>query len=82
MEYVFIIITPGSTLTRNGRIPSMGQIDLFKIIRLEYLMPHNCKISVLRIVTGSYNCLLRIIISYFEPYKSVQKMSVMKKNEK
>ena len=35
-------------------------------------MPYNCKLFVLRIVTWSYNCLLRIIISYLKPYYYVQ----------
>ena len=28
--YLFIALTAGSSFTRNGRVPSMGQIDLFK----------------------------------------------------
>ena len=35
-------------------------------------MTHNCKLFVLRIVTQSYNCLLKIIISYLKLYNCVQ----------
>ena len=46
----------------------MGQIDLFKNLYLiGILMPYNSKL----LVTGSYNCLIRIII-YLEAYNCVQ----------
>ena len=38
-------------------------------------MPYNCKSFVLRIVTWSYNCLLKIIISYLKQY--VYKQMIM-----
>ena len=42
-------------------------------IQLKYLLPYNCKLFVLRIVTSNFNCLLRIIIiSYLKPYNCVQ----------
>ena len=59
------------------KVPSMCEINLLKIIhiQLEYLLPYNCKLFVLRIVTWSSNCLLRIIIiiiSYLKPFNCVQ----------
>ena len=33
-------------------------------IRLEYLILYNCKLFLLKIVTWSYNCLLKSIINY------------------
>ena len=54
------------------RVWSMGQIDLWKFFILDknILIPYTvCKLFVLRIVTWSYNCLLRIIIiRYVKPY--------------
>ena len=35
-------------------------------------MPYNSKLVVLRIVTKSYHCLLKIIIIYLKPYNYVQ----------
>ena len=41
----------------------------------EYLIPYNCKLFVLGIITWSFNCLLRIIIiiSYLKPDDGVQR---------
>ena len=95
MEYLFIFITPRSTLTWvvvPVRVPLMGEIDSFKnysylirifdaiekqiivlklyLFTISYLKAYNCKLFVLRIVTWSSNCLLRIIIiiSYLKAY--------------
>ena len=48
----------------------MGLIDLFKnyLYSIGILMLYDSKLFVLRIVTLSYNYLLRIIISYLKLY--------------
>ena len=42
-------------------------------------MPYNCKLFVLKIITWSYNCLLRII-SYFKLYNCVQTGLLLNRN--
>ena len=64
--YLFIARTSRSTLRGSGCTYLdlfMGGLDLFKIVLIQYqiLMLHSCKLFILRIVTLSYKCLLRII---------------------
>ena len=71
VEYPFTAITPRSTLTQNGRVLSLGQIDLFeKLLVLRNIWCHiYYKLFILRIFTWSYNCLFKIIfISYLKSY--------------
>ena len=52
-KYKYPFITPRSTLMRCGSIfgaPSLGQIDLSKIIGLEYLITYHCNLFVSRIM--------------------------------
>ena len=41
-------------------------------IRQEYMISYNCKLFVLRKITGSYNYLLSIIISHLKPNNCMQ----------
>ena len=50
----------------------MIQIDMLKIICIWLFQS--------RIVTRSYNCLLRIIISYLKPYNYVQLNNLLNRN--
>ena len=52
----------------------------WSVIWLEYLMPYNCELFTLRIVTWSYNCLSRIIISYLKWYNCANKGLLLSKN--
>ena len=56
-----------------ANILSKGQLYQLKIICIqhEYLISYSSKLFVLRIVTWSYDCWLRIIISYVKPYNCV-----------
>ena len=58
----------------SDRVLSMGQIDVLKLfIFNKNIWCHITKLFVLRIVTCSYNCLLRVIISYLKPYNYATK---------
>ena len=56
----------------------MGQMN-FKIInfRLDHLMAYKCKLFIFRIVTGSCNCFVRIIIVSY--HVTVCKQIIIKK---
>ena len=62
----------GSDCTCQG--PTYGWNWTLKIISIKskYLIPYNCKLFVLRIVTWSHNRLLRIIICYLKLCNCVQ----------
>ena len=47
---------------------------------LQYLISYNSKLSILRIVTWSYNCIPRIITSYLKPYNCANKWLLLNKN--
>ena len=56
-EYLFVAINLSSIIIH---------------IQLEYLISYNWKLFTLRILSWSYNCFLRIIISYLKPYNCMQ----------
>ena len=59
----------------------MGKIDLFKkySYSIEILNAYNRKLFVLKIIIGSYNCLVTIIISHLKPYYRKPNMTIIKK---